>query len=40
MLGCIEEAALKKKLISKKKMNNLIKSMELSEYRLYLEKLL
>ena len=40
MLGCIEEAAYKRNLISKEKINNLIKSMELSEYRIYLEKLL
>ena len=39
MIGCIEEAAFKKKLISKNQMVNLTKIMNASDYRLYLEKL-
>jgi len=40
MIGCIEEAAFKKKLISKNQMVNLIKTMNTSDYKIYLEKLL
>tara|TARA_Y100001970_G_C14021448_1_gene743750 strand:- start:8 stop:865 length:858 start_codon:yes stop_codon:yes gene_type:complete len=40
MIGCIEEAAFQKKLISKNQMVNLIKTMNTSDYKLYLEKLL
>ena len=40
MIGCIEEAAYRKKLISKNQMVNLTKTMNTSDYKLYLEKLL
>ena len=39
MMGCIEEAALTRKFITKKKLQKILKSMPGSSYKKYLEKI-